>query len=96
MWPGQYVNVRLEIGVRRNALTVPAAAVQRGTDGLFVYVVKADGSVAAQSIRMTQSEDGKVVIDSGLAAGEKVVVDGQFKIRPGVKVSEARKTQATP
>jgi multidrug efflux system membrane fusion protein len=96
LWPGQYINVRLEIGTRRNALTVPEAAVQRGANGLFVYVVKADGSVAAQPIRTAQSQDGKAVIDAGLAAGERVVVDGQFKIRPGVKVSEVNRAQARP
>jgi membrane fusion protein, multidrug efflux system len=94
LWPGQYVNVRLDIGVHRGALTVPEAAVQRGANGLFVYVVNADHSVAARPIRTAQSQDGKTIVDAGLAAGEQVVVDGQFKIRPGVKVSEASSAKA--
>ncbi|MGE0115201.1 MAG: efflux RND transporter periplasmic adaptor subunit [Steroidobacteraceae bacterium] len=92
LWPGQYVNVRLQVGARRTVLTVPESAVQRGPDGLFVYVVQPDSTVTAQTIRTAQTQDGKTVIDEGLAVGERVVVDGQFKIKPGTKVVEARQT----
>jgi multidrug efflux system membrane fusion protein len=95
LWPGQYTNVSLQIGLRRNALTVPAAALQRGPNGLFVYVVKADSSVAAQGVRSTQTQDGQATIDAGLTAGERVVVEGQFKIKPGMKITEVSKTTAT-
>jgi multidrug efflux system membrane fusion protein len=91
LWPGQYVNVRLEIGVRHNALTVPQSAVQRGSDGLFIYVVKSDDSVATAKVRSAQNQDGKATIDADVKAGDRVVVDGQFKIKPGSKVVEAGK-----
>jgi multidrug efflux system membrane fusion protein len=91
LWPGQYVNVRLEIGVRHNAFTVPQSAVQRGSDGLFIYVVKSDDSVATAKVRSVQNQDGKATIDADVKAGDRVVVDGQFKIKPGSKVVEAGK-----
>jgi multidrug efflux system membrane fusion protein len=94
LWPGQYVNVSLEIGVRHNALTVPQAAVQRGADGLFVYVVNADHSVAVQPVRVAQNQDDQAIVDAGLTANERVVVDGQFKIKPGAQVVDAAHTDA--
>jgi membrane fusion protein, multidrug efflux system len=94
LWPGQYVNVRLVLGTRHDATTVPESVVQRGPNGLLAYVVKPDDSVAIQSIRVVQTQDGKAVIDDGLAAGTRVVVEGQYKIKPGVKVVEARQAGA--
>lgn len=91
LWPGQYVNVSVQIGILHNALTIPDAALQRGTDGMYVYVVKPDGSAAAQSVRITQSQAGMTVIAAGLTAGERVIVDGQFKVKQGTKVTEAPK-----
>lgn len=91
LWPGQYVNVRLEIGVQHNAFTVPQPAVQRGSDGLFIYVVKSDDTVAVAKVRSVQNQDGKATIDADVKAGDRVVVDGQFKIKPGSKVVEAGK-----
>ncbi|HEX9302295.1 MAG TPA: efflux RND transporter periplasmic adaptor subunit [Casimicrobiaceae bacterium] len=90
LWPGQYVNVRLVLGTRHDATTVPESVVQRGPNGLLAYVVKPDESVAAQSIRVGETQDGKAVIDEGLAAGTRVVAEGQYKIKPGVKVVEAK------
>src|SRR5574337_1303428 len=89
LWPGQYVDVRLVLGIRQGALTVPAAAVQRGADGLYAYTVLADGSAKVQPIEVAQIQDGVAVIDRGLAPGDRVVVDGQYKLRAGLKVAEA-------
>jgi len=89
LWPGQYVNVRLVLGQRAKALTVPAAAVQRSQEGTYVYVVKDDKTVASRPIRLAQIQDGLAVIEQGLAAGERVVVDGQYKLKPGLAVAEA-------
>jgi len=82
--------VRLKLGTRHDATTVPDSAVQRGPDGLIAYLVKADGSVATQSVRVGDTQDGKSVIDQGLTPGERVIVDGQYKVHPGVKVVEAK------
>lgn len=94
LWPGQYVNVRLVLGQRSNALTIPAAAVQRGPAGTYVYALAGDGKTAKmQPIEVAQIQDGIAIVDKGLSAGQKVVVDGQYKIKPGAAVTEA-KTEA--
>jgi membrane fusion protein, multidrug efflux system len=88
LWPGQYVNVRLLLGARRDALTVPAAAVQRSPDGSYAYVVNEDNTVRSRPIRVGLIQDGLAVIDQGLVAGERVVLDGQYKLKPGASVVE--------
>ncbi|TFY99027.1 efflux RND transporter periplasmic adaptor subunit [Ramlibacter humi] len=88
LWPGQYVNVRVVLSEISDGLTIPDAAVQRGPDGLFTYVVQPDGTAAAKAVVVQQSEGGRSLVTSGLAGGEHVVVDGQYKLRPGVKVAE--------
>jgi multidrug efflux system membrane fusion protein len=96
LWPGQYVNVRLLLGIRPQALTVPAAVVQRSQDGAYAYVVDADGkTVQSVPIRVAQIQDGLAVIDKGLTAGQRVVVDGQYKLKPGATIVEATHA-ATP
>jgi len=80
--------VRLVLGTRDRALTIPASAVQRGPEGLFAFIVKADDTVGVQHIRVSQTQDGKAIVDDGLAAGTRVVVEGQYRLKPGVKVSE--------
>jgi len=94
LWPGQYVNVRLMVGKRDQALTVPAAVVQRSQDGTFAYVVNDDRTVRSQPLVVAQIQDGIAVIDKGLAAGERVVLDGQYKLKPGVSVVESAGAQA--
>jgi multidrug efflux system membrane fusion protein len=89
LWPGQFVNVRLLLGVRQKAMTVPEAAVQRAQSGVYIYVVdEATKTVKNQPVTVLQIQDGTAVIGSGLAAGQRVVVDGQYKLKPGSKVSE--------
>jgi len=89
LWPGQYVNMHLVLGDRKQALTVPAAAVQRSQDGTYVYTVDADNVVQNQKIQVAVIQDGVAIIDQGLAAGQRVVVDGQYKLKPGARVTEA-------
>jgi multidrug efflux system membrane fusion protein len=96
LWPGQYVNVHLVVGTRQRAATVPASVVQRGPNGLFAYVVKADETVAMQTIRVGLIQDGTAIIEAGLEAGTRVVTDGQYKLKPGVKIVEAKTTGASP
>lgn len=88
LWPGQYVNVNVVLGTKQRAVTVPATVVQRGPNGLFAYVVNDDTSVAVQLLRVGPIQAGKAIIEDGLAAGTRVVVDGQYKLRPGAKVTE--------
>ncbi|QPF92999.1 efflux RND transporter periplasmic adaptor subunit [Bradyrhizobium commune] len=87
LWPGELVNARLLLDTRHNGLTVPAGAVQQGQQGFYAYVIKPDNTVEARTIAVGQTSNGQALIDSGLAANEQVVVDGQYKLQPGSHVT---------
>lgn len=87
LWPGELVNARLLLDTRHNGLTVPAGAVQHGQQGFYAYVIKPDNTVEPRTITVGQTSNGQALIDSGLAANERVVVDGQYKLRPGSHVT---------
>ena len=89
LWPGQYVNVHLVLRHDPRAITVPAAAVQRSQDGTFVWVMGAAGTAVNQAVRLGPIQDGIAVIDTGLQAGQRVIVEGQYKLKPGIAVTEA-------
>ena len=72
---------------RHNGLTVPASVVQQGPNGAYAYVVKPDDTVAIRPLKVAQITDGEALIDSGLKAGEQVVVDGQYRLQPGTHVT---------
>ncbi len=95
LWPGQTLEVHLILGQYQNALVIPEAAVQRGVDDLFVYVVENDDTVKLQPIELTLTQDGLALVSQGLADGQRVVVDGQYKLRPGSKI-EAIVENAAP
>lgn len=87
LWPGQFVNVRMQLDTIEDGLVVPLKAVQRGPDGEFVYLLKDDNTVAVQPIETGHEADAEgVLVVSGLAAGDKVVTEGQFRLKPGSKV----------
>ena len=86
LWPGQFVNSRLLLTVRKGGLVVPAAVVQRGPQGSYAFVIKPDQTVEARTVKVAQTEDGLALIDDGLRDGEQVVVDGQYKLQGGSKV----------
>jgi membrane fusion protein, multidrug efflux system len=87
LWPGELVNARLLVETRHNGLTVPASVVQQGPKGPYAYVVNPDNTVAIRPIKVAQIADGQALIDSGFEANEQVVVDGQYKLKPGVHVT---------
>jgi membrane fusion protein, multidrug efflux system len=87
LWPGQLVNARLLLDTRHNGLTVPASAAQQGPKGAYTYVIKPDNTVEIRPITIAQISDGQALINSGLTAYERVVVDGQYKLLPGVPVT---------
>jgi multidrug efflux system membrane fusion protein len=90
LWPGQFVNMRLVLGQRDQALTVPASAVQRSQDSTYVYVIEPGTNAAHNTpVHVVQIQDGIAIIDKGLQAGQRVVTDGQYKLKPGVIVVEA-------
>jgi membrane fusion protein, multidrug efflux system len=87
LWPGEFVNARLLLETRHNGLTIPASVVQQGPLGAFAYVVNPDSTVAVRPIKVAQISDGQALIDSGLEANEQVVIDGQYKLQPGTRVT---------
>ncbi|HEX4630526.1 MAG TPA: efflux RND transporter periplasmic adaptor subunit [Chthoniobacterales bacterium] len=86
LWPGKFVNARLVLTTRKNALVVPASVVQRGPQGTYAYVIKPDKTAEMRAIKVAQTENNLTVVDDGLKAGEDVVVDGQYKLQPGAHV----------
>ena len=92
LWPGQFVNVRLRVETRKDCTVVPASVVQRGPEGTFAFVISNDVAVVRPIKVAPQTESGLALIEDGLRPGEKVVVDGQYKLQPGAKV----KTNTTP
>src|SRR5882762_3205139 len=87
LWPGQLVNARLLVDTRHDGLTVPASVVQQGPKGPYAYVINPDHTVETRPITVAQISEGQALIDSGLAANERVVTDGQYKLQPGVHVT---------
>lgn len=86
LWPGQFVNVRLQLRTA-NGPVIPAPALQRGPDGSYVYVVQDDQTVQMQPVQTgTATADGRLLVLKGLAAGQRVVTEGQFRLKPGAKV----------
>lgn len=97
LWPGQFVNVRLQVRVDDGALVIPAEAVQRGPDGDYVYQVQGDNTVKMQPVVVAgEVGDSHVMIGSGLKVGEQVVTEGQFRLKPGSKVIPLKPGEVPP
>jgi multidrug efflux system membrane fusion protein len=86
LFPNQFVNVRVRLDTERGATVVPSAAVQRGAQGIFVYVVGAEDTVSLRPVVLGSSDGGDIAITKGLAPGEVVVTDGVDRLREGTKV----------
>ena len=93
LWPGQFVNVRMRLDTRRNVPTAPSAAVQRGPDGLYVFVLKPGSTVGVQPVEVMQDDGKLAVIAKGLDGGERIVVAGQSRLSNGAQVAP---TEAEP
>jgi multidrug efflux system membrane fusion protein len=100
LWPGDFVNARVLLEVRRDVLTIPSPAIQRGPDGIFTWVITANDTVQVRKITSGPTTNVQTIITSGLAEGERVVVDGQYKLQQNTKVqvtipAQARTTDST-
>ena len=95
LWPGEFVQVRLRVSVDQNAIVVPAAAVQSGPQGQYVYVV-ANGAAALRAVKVSRSEGTHVIIAHGLSAGDEVVTDGTLRLTPGARVAIKPPIGGTP
>lgn len=88
MWPGEIVQVTLQLAIDAHAIVVPTTAVQNGQQGQYVYVVGSDRTVTMQPVSVTRTVDNDAVIASGVKAGDEVVTDGQLRLTPGAHVSQ--------
>ncbi|WP_029916356.1 efflux RND transporter periplasmic adaptor subunit [Pelobacter seleniigenes] len=86
LWPGQFVPVRVQLAIRKDAVVVPTEAVQTGLDGDYVYVVGADQRVKLRPVKVAFNTSTLTVIDQGLTTGETVVTDGQLRLQEGATV----------
>jgi multidrug efflux system membrane fusion protein len=86
LWPGQFVNVRLLVDTRRQALILPSNAVNQGPDGDFVYVIRPDLTAEVRAVKVGISEAGLTLIENGVAQGENVVIDGQYLLKSNARV----------
>src|SRR3954451_25097205 len=89
LWPGQSVSTRLLVDTLKDATVVPDNAIQHSSDGLYAYVVNQDNKAELRKVRVSQSIDGRSVVDDGLSPGQQVITSGQFKVQPGTLVSTA-------
>jgi multidrug efflux system membrane fusion protein len=87
LWPGEFVSLRVILSTRRGVATVPQQTVQQGPNGHYAYVIKPDNTVERRNVEVASIQDGVAVIAKGLAANERVVVDGQFRLTEGARVN---------
>lgn len=92
LWPGQFVNLRIQLAIRRNVIAVPVTAVQQGPDGPYAFVVGDDRTVQKRPLKVGALNKTTAIIDDGLQPGERIVTDGQYRIQAGSKVQVAAQT----
>jgi multidrug efflux system membrane fusion protein len=92
LWPNQFVNIRLLLEVRKDSTVIPAAAIQRGPQGTYVFVAKADNTADIRPVTVAFTQDNLANIATGLSPSEVVVTDGQDKLQAGSKI-EVRQTR---
>jgi len=86
LWPGEFLRVRIEVAVRNGAVTIPPAAIQHGPEGLYTWVVKPDSTAEQRAIATTPVNPDLAIVDKGVSAGEKIVVEGQYRLEAGTRV----------
>jgi len=83
LWPGEFVNVRVQTELQRQVLTMPASALERGPDGEFSYLVQPDSTIRVAPVAAGEQSGDIVVIEKGLQAGDRVVTSNQYRLQPG-------------
>jgi len=96
LWPGNFLNGRLTVDTRKEALTLPSAAVRHGPRGDFAWVVKPDMTVEPRTVTVGQAFGGRTLIERGLARNDRVVIEGWFRLENGAKVEITRTVPSTP
>jgi membrane fusion protein, multidrug efflux system len=92
LWPGEFVDARVQVATVEAATVVPAKAIERGQNGTYVYRIKPDNSVEVSSVTVGHVAEGVAIIANGLASGDRIVVDGQYRLQPGARVEPRQAT----
>jgi membrane fusion protein, multidrug efflux system len=87
LWPGEFVSLRVILSTRQDVATVPSQTVQDGPDGHYAYIIKPDNTVERRAVEVASIQDGIAVVTKGLTPGERVVVDGQYRLTNGARVN---------
>ncbi len=95
LWPGEFVNARLILSMQKNVVTVPAQTVMQGPNGAYVYTLDKDNVAKRKQVTVGTTEQGVAVIEGGLSSGERVVVEGQYRLTDGSKVKTAEPQSAS-
>jgi multidrug efflux system membrane fusion protein len=95
LWPGQFVNVVLTLHEQPDAIVTPSTALQNGPNGQYVFIVKPDATVELRDVKVARTEGDESVVASGLEPGDKVVIAGQLRLAPGVRITTGAGTPAS-
>lgn len=95
LWPGEFVDVALELSTQKNAIVVPTKAIQTGQQGEYVYVVRTDSTAESRPVRTAGAYQDLTLVSDGLKAGESIIVDGQLRVAPNAKVTVQRTLPGT-
>jgi multidrug efflux system membrane fusion protein len=96
LYPNQFVNIRLLLDTHKDVTTMPTSGIQRGVPGTFVYLINADNTVSVRPVQLGVTDGERVEVVSGLAPGERIVIDGADKLRDGAKINVRSEADAAP
>ncbi|MGC1563637.1 MAG: efflux RND transporter periplasmic adaptor subunit [Bradyrhizobium sp.] len=96
LYPNQFVNIRLLLDTHKDVTTMSTAGIQRGVPGTFVYLINADNTVSVRPVQLGVTDGERVEVISGLAPGERIVIDGADKLRDGAKINVRSEADAAP
>jgi multidrug efflux system membrane fusion protein len=94
LWPGEFIDARIVLATREDAVTVPEQAVMQGPNGSYVYVLKDDDTAQRRSVKIAATQEGLAVVSDGLKAGERIVTEGQYRLTDGAKAKVGAPQQA--
>src|ERR1051325_7067499 len=94
LWPGEFVDARIVLAIREDAVTVPEQAVMQGPNGSYVYVLKEDDTAQRRMVKIAATQEGIAVVGDGLKAGERIVTEGQYRLTDGAKAKVGAPQQA--
>jgi membrane fusion protein, multidrug efflux system len=94
LWPGEFVDARIVLSTRQNAVTVPEQAVMQGPNGPYVYVLTGNDTAQRRAVDVAATQEGVAVVSRGLQAGERIVIEGQYRLTDGAKVKVGAPQQA--